>query len=99
RETREGYIENVYTLKVVNMDVRAHRYRLSAHGLEGIELINRRGQIDVARGEVATVPVQVRVDPIHLTRTGVDIAFTLQSLTNPALQITETGRFIGPAVR
>jgi len=33
RETNEGLIENVYTLKILNMDTAAHSYQLEASGL------------------------------------------------------------------
>jgi cytochrome c oxidase accessory protein FixG len=40
RETPEGRIENVYTLKVLNMDQRPHRYLLTASGMEGLKLVS-----------------------------------------------------------
>jgi len=39
RETEEGLIENVYTLKLINMDEIKHEYNLSAIGIEGMVLI------------------------------------------------------------
>ena len=39
RETSDGLIENVYTLKILNMDSKPHRYLLTASGIDGIKLV------------------------------------------------------------
>ncbi|MEN8132207.1 MAG: cytochrome c oxidase accessory protein CcoG, partial [Pseudomonadota bacterium] len=41
RETHEGLVENIYTLKVINKDTVEHSYRLAVSGLDGVELINK----------------------------------------------------------
>ena len=99
RETTEGLVENIYTLKIINMDARAHTYRLSVSGLEGLNLLNRKGEFSVASGEVIELPVQLQIDPVQLQRTGNDIQFHLEATDNPELSVTETGRFIGPVVK
>ena len=99
RETTEGLVENIYTLKIINMDARAHTYRLSVSGLEGLILLNRKGEFSVASGEVIELPVQLQIDPVQLQRTGNDIQFHLEATDNPELSVTETGRFIGPVVK
>jgi len=99
RETTEGLVENIYTLKIINMDARAHTYRLSVSGLEGLNLLNRKGEFSVASGEVIELPVQLQIDPVQLQRTGNDIQFHLEATDNPGLSVTETGRFIGPVVK
>jgi cytochrome c oxidase accessory protein FixG len=38
RETDEGLIENVYILKILNMDDSAHTYKLGVQGIPGVEL-------------------------------------------------------------
>ena len=97
RETDTGLVENVYTLKLINMDDVAHDYRLSVSGLPGLELDTVQDKINVGSGEVRDFPVRVRVDPIHLERPSNEIAFTLEALDDPTLQTTQAGRFIGPA--
>jgi cytochrome c oxidase accessory protein FixG len=99
RETTEGLVENIYTLKIINMDARTHTYRLSVSGLEGLILLNRKGEFSVASGEVIELPVQLQIDPVQLQRTGNDIQFQLEATDNPELSVTETGRFIGPVVK
>jgi len=99
RETTEGLVENIYTLKIINMDARTHTYRLSVSGLEGLILLNRKGEFSVASGEVIELPVQLQIDPVQLQRTGNDIQFHLEAIDNPELSVIETGRFIGPVVK
>ena len=98
RETANGLVENVYTLKVVNMDEQTHRYSLTVSGLDGLELVNATPVIEVSGGEVLTLPVSVRVDPIVLKRTANEIEFTISAQDNAELTSIETARFLGPAM-
>ncbi len=98
-ETPEGYTENVYTLKIINMTERSQTYRLSVSGIKGAELINREGKITVEGGAVMALPVRVRVDPVNLKTASSKINFLIESLTTPGLRLEQTGRFLGPAPR
>ena len=98
RETSDGMVENVYTLKIVNMDEKAHRYSLGVSGLEGLELILSNPVIEASGGEVLSLPVSLRVDPIVLERTANEIEFTISADDNAELRRTETARFLGPAM-
>jgi len=98
RETSDGLVENVYTLKVLNMDEQAHRYSLEVSGLEGLELILSNPVIEASGGEVLSLPVSLRVDPIVLERTANEIEFTISADDNAELRRTETARFLGPAM-
>jgi cytochrome c oxidase accessory protein FixG len=98
RETANGLVENVYTLKVVNMDEQTHRYNLTVSGLDGLELVNATPVIEVSGGEVLTLPVSVRIDPIALKRTANEIEFTISAQDNAELTSIETARFLGPAM-
>jgi cytochrome c oxidase accessory protein FixG len=98
RETANGLVENVYILKVVNMDEQAHRYSLAVSGLEGMELVLADPIIEVSGGEVLTLPASVRVDPIVLKRAASEIEFTISAHDNATLTRVETARFLGPAM-
>jgi cytochrome c oxidase accessory protein FixG len=98
RETPEGLVENVYTLKIINMEERERSFRLSASGLEGLELVGVEGEIRVPGGEVFSLPVQLRVDPGRLGATTVEVAFTLEAVDDPEVTTTEKTRFMGPRV-
>lgn len=98
RETNEGWVENVYTMKVINMDERPHIYRLSVTGLEGAVLSIRGDAIQVPAGEVLNLPVGVSVDPANLKSASTEVEFILEATDVPDLKVTETGRFVGPAL-
>jgi cytochrome c oxidase accessory protein FixG len=96
RETDEGLVENVYELKIINMDERDHVYRLAAGGLEGLSLVGGEGQFRVPAGEVYSVPIQLRIDPANLKGSSWDVTITLASVDEPTLTKTEKTRFMGP---
>jgi cytochrome c oxidase accessory protein FixG len=98
RETNEGLIENVYTLKILNMDDKAHEYRLSASGIEGLQLrLDRRhDDIRVPAGEVNELVVRLRADPYALKKRSTAVTFTIQAEEDKSLKATEPARFLGP---
>ena len=96
RETSEGMVENVYVLKVINMDERDHIYRIKASGLEEMEFINPQGDVSVRAGEVYNLPVRIRIDPVYLEHTANDVNFHIEAIDAPELARDEVGRFIGP---
>jgi polyferredoxin len=98
QETSEGLVENVYTLKIINMTDREQTYRLSLKGIEGAELINREGDVTVSSGALIDLPVRVRVDPVNLETPSSDLTFVIESLTTEGLRLEETGRFLGPVL-
>lgn len=98
RETPQGLVENVYTLKIINMDEQSHRFRLAVAGLEGLELVMSEPVFDVPGSEVLNLPVSVRIDPVTLSRAANEIEFTLSAEDDPELSCTETARFLGPVM-
>ncbi|RMG27871.1 MAG: cytochrome c oxidase accessory protein CcoG [Gammaproteobacteria bacterium] len=95
RETPMGLIENVYTLKVLNMDDRAHVYRLEVKGLKGVQIDLGR-EIRVRPGEVLDLPVRLRVDPANLPQAGNEIVFVLEATDDPGIHAEQESRFIAP---
>jgi len=98
RENDQGLTENVYTLKVVNMDEAPHEYQLGVFGLEGLTLDADENPIKVGPGTVHTVTVRVNVDPIVLKQASTEIFFTLEALDNPELKVVDKARFMGPVL-
>ncbi len=98
RETDKGWLENIYTLKVINKDEVDHRYAISVSGLEGIRL---RGAEDVrvAAGDVLDLVVSAEVDPENVKETSNKITFHIEALENPKIRQDETARFLGPLKR
>ena len=97
RETSEGLVENVYTLKLINMDEREHDYTLDITGLPAASLILPQAEVRVPAGEVLSLPVRVRIDPYDLKRAGNSITFVLQATDDADIAAHEEARFLGPA--
>ncbi len=95
RETGMGMIENVYTLKVINKDIKAHEFTISASGLPNLKLNMPETRIYAEPGSVVDVPLSVEVDPEKLHQRTSDITFTLKA-RDADLQTTEKARFLGP---
>ncbi|MCY4155431.1 MAG: cytochrome c oxidase accessory protein CcoG [Gammaproteobacteria bacterium] len=95
RETREGLIENVYTLKVMNMDDKTRSYILDVTGIDGITVHTDQDPIRATGGEVLSVPVRVRAAEFNLTARSSAIEFILTT-ADEELSVTETARFLGP---
>jgi cytochrome c oxidase accessory protein FixG len=102
RENSSGLVENIYTLKVINMDDKPHRYTLEvtgeSSGLDGLTLIKSDQPIDVPSGEVLNLPVSVSIDPIQLKRPANQIEFILTAEDDPELTHREVARFLGPVM-
>ena len=96
RETNEGLVENVYIIKVMNMENVSRRYHLSISGIEGLTMDMDRTDIEVDAGSVIEVPVRAKVDPENLVKRSSEIEFILQADHQQDLVIFEEARFIGP---
>jgi cytochrome c oxidase accessory protein FixG len=96
RETSEGLIENVYILKVLNMDERAHVYRLTVSGIPGVEIRMDLPEIRVESGGVLELPVRLRADEGALQTRSNEVEFSLVAEDDAALTATEEARFLGP---
>jgi cytochrome c oxidase accessory protein FixG len=92
RETREGLIENVYRLQVMNTDERPHRYRISATGLPGIAVIVEQ-PVRVAAATTEGVAVALRVDPATVSPGSHTIVFHVEDVDDPAVRSDEKSRF------
>jgi cytochrome c oxidase accessory protein FixG len=96
RETNEGRVENVYTLKILNMDTTAHEYDLRVSGIEGLRLHLDQERIGLAAGEVRDLVVRLSADPYDLAQRSTEVLFSLQAVDDPGLRTEEDARFLGP---
>jgi len=96
RETGDGLIENVYTLKILNMDSSAHRYRLEAEGIDDLRLVLDEADIEVGAGNVQQYIARIQADEFKLQSRSQSIRFHLQAIDAPRLQTSEEARFLGP---
>jgi polyferredoxin len=99
RETNEGLVENVYTLRLLNMDNNAHSYRISASGIEGLSLLGEAEHVAIESGQVRELAVRLQVDPVKLKERSSHIEFRVEAEDQPGLVATEEARFLGPVVR
>ncbi len=99
RETNDGLIENVYNIKLLNMDKRDHRYILSAAGIPDLVLKKDTDELLVKSGEVIEIPVRVQVDAYNLKKRSSEIRFTLKAEGYDDLVVVEEARFLGPNFR
>jgi cytochrome c oxidase accessory protein FixG len=86
RETADGLVENVYTLKILNKSQQPQRYSISVEGLEDHRLIGN-SEVEVRGGEVYVEPVSVAVDPYNLEDTMQDIVIVVEGVDNQGEQI------------
>ena len=96
RETTEGLIENVYILKVLNMDEVEHQYELSASGIPGLTLHKDMEVIRVPSGGIMELPVRLRADEADLEVRSSSVVFELVATDDAALAVREEARFLGP---
>jgi cytochrome c oxidase accessory protein FixG len=96
RETADGLIENVYILKILNMDDRAHQYDLVVSGIPGLTLHKDMDIIEVESGGVMELPVRLRADEADLEVRSSDVVFELVATDDAALIAREEARFLGP---
>jgi cytochrome c oxidase accessory protein FixG len=96
RETDEGRIENVYILKIINMDDKGHAFKLRVEGLEDLELFIDAKRIWVDAGEVLELPVRLRVEEDELHERSNKVTFKLVATDDPGLKAHEEARFLGP---
>ena len=96
RETNDGLIENVYIIKLLNMDNQDHSYTLTAEGIPELILKKDTDEIFVKSGDVVELPVRIQVDAYNLKQRSNEITFTLQAEDNVELRVVEDARFLGP---
>jgi cytochrome c oxidase accessory protein FixG len=95
RENYDGTISNSYTIKILNMDLIDHRYKLKVSGIDDIEL-SIIDPIYVKAGQVLEAPLLLSVQPEALHKPSIKISLSLQALEHPSIKTVSEGRFIGP---
>jgi len=97
--TSTGLIENVYTLRLINMDDRAHQYDIKVAGINDLKLIDKLSDIPMAEGEIREFIIRLQADPYDLPAQSNKIYFTLQSSDTTSIRLERESRFIGPSPR
>lgn len=96
RVADNGDIENVYVIKVLNMDKTEHIYRMQVTGIEGLTLDTHEREIHVSSGEVAEIPVRLRAPSASVKKRSTEIEFNIETIDGSKLRVKEKARFLGP---
>lgn len=91
----EGEIQNVYTVKISNMDRQAHYYTITLEGDYPFKLRNLP-RYEVMEGEVLTLPIRVSVDREKMDKEKVDLKVVVQAENNEKIHAVEETTFMGP---
>ncbi|WP_163834128.1 cytochrome c oxidase accessory protein CcoG [Spartinivicinus ruber] len=94
-ETSRGTIENVYMLKIGNMDQHDHPFKVTVSGIPGIKL-SEETKVIVPTGEVKMVPVRLELSPDKITSRNMTFSFKIVSQDSEHLAATQESRFIAP---
>jgi cytochrome c oxidase accessory protein FixG len=96
RQADNGDIENVYVVKILNMDHVSHTYRLTVRGMEDLTSDQEGRDIRVDGGEVNEFPVRLRVPAKEIEKRSTEVYFDVVATDNPKLKESEPARFLGP---
>ena len=80
KENFNGDIENVFTLKILNMSQTDNTYKLSVKGIENTQWHGKQ-EIFVKAASVYTLPISISVDPYELKGYMTDISFTVKQVS------------------
>ncbi len=93
--TGDGLVENVYSIKMLNMSQQELSYTIEVTGLDFIEYLGQ-SEVKVKSGEVVTIPVRLMVDPVLLKQSSTTIHFLAKAKEQPEISAESESRFLGP---
>ena len=95
REAADDAIENSYTVKLVNKTRASHHLRLSVTTGSPALIVGNR-DVDVPAGEVASVPLTLRI--VRGTLRGMN-SITLTATADDGIVVNQTAQFFAPEVK
>ncbi|MGH1374643.1 MAG: cytochrome c oxidase accessory protein CcoG [Cellvibrionaceae bacterium] len=95
---RNGAVENVYTVKINNMETQINRVRLSIdegapYRLRGLKVI------ELEPGEVLTIPVRISAEKSQLLQSRSTIHLAAEIIGRPDTKTRQKTRFMAPAIK
>ena len=93
RETNDGLIENVYTLKILNKSQHTQHFDIEVNGLEGHRYIGEKS-VTVMGGEVYNLPISIAIDPYQLEDPVTAFSFTIRAQEDEDAVIEQTSKFL-----
>jgi len=92
-----GDVENVYSLRILNKDDRAHRYVIETEA-GGVLRVDAE-PVEVSAGEVQAVPARIRVRADDLARAPRKFTISVRVTDIPGLVAAHETRFFVPETR
>jgi len=89
---------NVYTVKISNMDRRAHTYGVRVEGDYDFK-VERFRPLEVLEGEVFSMPLRISVSRDNFTVEKAPLTVFIQSKDDASIQHFEQTNFIGPTIK
>jgi len=89
-----GKLENIYRLQIMNATEKAQRYRISARGLDGLEVASEP-EVDIGPAESRWVAVRLQIPYGSASSGSHTIYFDIQALSDQA-QVAEKSVFLVP---
>lgn len=93
RENQQGFVENVYQLRISNKAQQTEQFRIEVRGVDDMEY-QGPSEVELAGGEVLTVPVTVAIDPYHLGGSLTEIEFEVVAYGDERVHRTTRTNFI-----
>jgi cytochrome c oxidase accessory protein FixG len=89
-----GSVENVYSLRILNKDNRAHRYLIEVQPADVLQVDAE--PVDVGAGEVRAVPARIRVRAEDIASAPQDLTISVRVVDTPSLVARRATRFFVP---
>lgn len=93
RENAQGFIENVYTLRISNKAQESMTYQMSAAGIEDIQWAGPE-EVTIRGGETEVVPITIAIDPYFLETSIEEVTFRIESVSDPDIYQETSSNFI-----
>ncbi len=93
--TDSGAIDNIYTLRLVNMDPEMHEFEIGIEGLAGAQIIGET-EYTLNGGEVRTINLRIRQRPEQLATPSSEFHFTVKATDEASLHTRHESRFVKP---
>ncbi|NVK24921.1 MAG: cytochrome c oxidase accessory protein CcoG [Gammaproteobacteria bacterium] len=94
RENNEGFIENTFTLQILNKSQSSEEYVIGIEGLNDYQYIGLQ-EVKVNAGEVYKTPISIAVDPYELDKPVTTIIITVTTKDGESTVYEETRFFKG----
>jgi cytochrome c oxidase accessory protein FixG len=92
RETKEGLLENVYRLQIMNTAEQARKVAITADGIDGMQLIAPQ-PVDLPPATTLTVPIALRVDPARTSAGSHAVRFHIEDSADARVRADEKSVF------